>query len=302
MLNILIIIAPLFLIILLGAVLRKLKIADENWQKILNDYAFKIGFPTLIFFALYKTEFSMEIHSHLLLINFLFLVPIILLFYFAGKFLQIETKTLKTLIICAVFGNIAYLGLPIIENVFGVDSVSTASLIISIYLFVIFTISITAMELLDQKKLNIAKILISLIKNPLLIATILGLSFSILNLGLPKIIINSLQIISNSVTPIVLLVIGLFLGQAKLGKLKSWIPVFLFSIFTLFIIPSIFFFGMKLFGEIPRNFPESLILAAMPLAITPFAFADEYNLDSDFIAKTIALSTILSVITIPFWI
>lgn len=302
MLNILIIISPLFLIILLGAILRRFKVADENWQKVLNDYAFKIGFPALIFLALYKTEFSMEIHAQLLLVNFIFLVSIMLFFFFTGKLFKIKAKFLKTLIICAVFGNVAYLGIPVIENVFGINAVSTASLVISVYLFVVFTLGISAMELIEQKKLNLAKIATSLIKNPLLIATILGLLFSIFDLDLPKIITKSLQIISNSVTPIVLLVIGLFLGHAKIGKLKDWVPVFLFSAFTLFVVPGILFFGLKFFGEIPLNFPESIVLAAMPLAITPFAFADRYNLDSDFIAKTITLSTIFSIFTIPFWV
>ncbi len=40
----------------------------------------------------------------------------------------------------------------------------------------------------------------------------------------------------------------------------------------------------------------------MPLAITPFALADKYNLDKDFIARSIILSTILSAISLPFWI
>ncbi len=302
MLDILIIISPLFLIILLGAILRKSNVVDESWQKVLNNYAFKIGFPALIFFALSKTEFSLETHSQLLLVNFIFLSSVIVLFAFLGKLLRLKTKTLKTLIICIVFGNVAYLGLPVVSNTLGENTIPISSLIVSVYLFVIFTIGIIIMEVLGHEKLNLAKIFFSLIKNPLLIATILGLLFSILNLDLPEIINKSLQIISNSVTPIVLLVIGLFLGKAKFGNLKEWIPVFLFSIFTLLVVPSILFFGLKFFGKIPRNFAESVILAAMPLAITPFAFSDTYDLDSHFIAKSIALSTILSIISIPFWI
>jgi hypothetical protein len=40
----------------------------------------------------------------------------------------------------------------------------------------------------------------------------------------------------------------------------------------------------------------------MPLAITPFALADKFDLDKKFIARAIVLSTILSIITIPLWI
>ena len=40
----------------------------------------------------------------------------------------------------------------------------------------------------------------------------------------------------------------------------------------------------------------------MPLAITPFMMADKYNLDKNLIARLIVLSTILSVVSLPFWL
>lgn len=97
MLHILAIISPLFLIILLGFFLRKSKIADKNWQKVLNDFALKIGFPALIFLALAQTKFSLSIHSEILLINFIFLLTVISLFFFAGKILNYLPKRKKRL-------------------------------------------------------------------------------------------------------------------------------------------------------------------------------------------------------------
>ena len=99
-----------------------------------------------------------------------------------------------------------------------------------------------------------------------------------------------------------LIVIGLFIGRAKIGKLTEWLPVLLFSILTLAILPAVFYYGAKFFGFIPSQFSNSIIQAAMPLAITPFALADKYNLNKDFIARSIVLSTILAVVSLPFWI
>ena len=70
---------------------------------------------------------------------------------------------------------------------------------------------------------------------------------------------------------------------------------------TLMILPGLFYFGVKLFGFAPSEFSASIIEAAMPLAITPFALADIYKLNKGFIARSIVLSTILAIITIPFW-
>jgi predicted permease len=46
----------------------------------------------------------------------------------------------------------------------------------------------------------------------------------------------------------------------------------------------------------------SAVLAAMPLAITPFALARTYDPDREFLARAIVLSTMLSAVSIPFWI
>ena len=108
-------------------------------------------------------------------------------------------------------------------------------------------------------------------KNPLLLSVIFGLLVGSLHITIPSIVLKSLDMISASVTPTVLVVIGLFIGSSKIGKLSEWIPVLFFSIFTLAIFPAGFYFGTKFFGFAPSQFASSIIEAAMPLAITPFA-------------------------------
>ena len=139
-------------------------------------------------------------------------------------------------------------------------------------------------------------------RNPLLISVILGLIVGSLGITIPPILLKSLDMITASVTPTVLIVIGLFIGKSQIGKLTEWIPVVFFTLLTLVILPTIFYFGVKLFGFEPNQFSSSIIQAAMPLAITPFALADKYNLNKDFIARSIVLSTILAVVSLPFWI
>ena len=121
-------------------------------------------------------------------------------------------------------------------------------------------------------------------------------------LVLPAILVKSMDMVTASVTPTVLVVIGLFIGKSTLGKWADWLPVISFTLLTLVILPAIFYFSVKLLGYSPSNFSVSIIEAAMPLAITPFALADKYSLNKDFIARSIVLSTVLSIISLPFWI
>lgn len=304
MIQILAVIAPLFLIIFTSALLQKFKNIGENWSAVLNEFALKIGLPVLIFSALTKTPFSFSENAQLIIANSLFILASFLLAIVTGKILRLEKEMFRTLFICFVFGNVAYLGIPILTQTNGEKILPVAILIIAIYLFWLFSVGIGYLDYsIDKnKKGTIKNIIINLLKNPLLLSVLLGIIVGSLKITLPSILLKSLDMVTVSVTPTVLIVIGLFIGKSQIGKLTEWIPVAFFSIFTLMILPAIFYFGAKLSGFTPDQFSSSIIQAAMPLAITPFALADKYNLNKDFIARSIVLSTILSVISLPFWI
>lgn len=304
MIQILTVIAPLFIIIFASAFLQKFKNIGDDWSKVLNDFALKIGFPVLIFSALSKAPFSFFDQAQLIIANSLFILASFLAAIIIGKILRLEKSMFRTLFICFVFGNVAYLGIPILIQISGTAILTTASLIVAIYLFWLFTVGIGYLDYsINRNKRAVAiNIIKNLLKNPLLLSVILGIIIGSLKITLPSILLKSLDMITASVTPTVLIVIGLFIGKSKIGKPTEWFPIFLFSILTLVLLPAIFYFGAKFFGFMPNQFSSSIIQAAMPLAITPFALADQYNLNKIFIARSIVLSTILSVISLPFWI
>ncbi|MFH1012151.1 MAG: AEC family transporter [Candidatus Peregrinibacteria bacterium] len=304
MTQILTIIAPLFLIIFASALLQKFKNIGDDWSKVLNDFALKIGLPVLIFLALSKAPFSFYEQARLIIANSLFILGSFLAAIIIGKILRLEKQMFRTLFICFVFGNVAYLGIPILTQISGEKILPTASLIVAIYLFWLFTVGIGYLDYtIDKNKRTVAKNIIkNLFKNALLLSVILGIIIGSLKITLPTILLKSLDMITASVTPTVLIVIGLFIGKSKIGKLTEWLPILLFSILTLAILPAVFYFGAKFFEFIPNQFSSSIIQAAMPLAITPFALADKYNLNKTFVARSIVLSTILSVVSLPFWI
>lgn len=298
---ILTVIAPLFLIIFVSALLQKFYNLGADWATVLNKFALKIGLPVLIFSALSKTPISYFEHGGLLIANSAFLIISLVLALIIGKILRLKKEMHSTLFICFSFGNVAYLGIPILSQVYGETILSTASLIVAVYLFWLFSLGIGYLNysIETNKKAVFKNTLKNLLKNPLLISVILGILIGSLKIPLPAVILKSLDMITASVTPTVLIVIGLFIGQSKIGKLTEWIPVLFYSFIKLAALPALFYFSAQFLGI---GVGSSIIQAAMPLAITPFALADQYNLDKTFIARSIVLSTILSAISLPFWI
>lgn len=303
MIEVFIVIGPLFLIIVLGVVLVKLKIAGEHWSPVLNAYALKVGFPALIFSALSGADLQLSSQLPLITANSALLIGLFLIAWIAGKAMRLSSKNFRTLFICLGFGNVAYLGIPTLVQILGEGILPIASLIVAVYLFWFFTVGIGVLDYSESGhgKGTLRKIVISLIENPLLIAVVLGLLAGGLSLEVPSMIDKAIAMVAASVTPVVLIVIGLFIGKSRFGSLERWLPVFAFSIMTLMVIPGLFYFGILLLGFSPLQFTSSILEAAMPLAITPFALADAYSLNKGLIARSIVLSTILSVVTIPFW-
>jgi hypothetical protein len=303
MLDVLITIAPLFLIILASALVQRAKKLGEDWSRILNAFALKIGLPALIFAALAKTSFSFAEQSGLLIANSLFLIASFAVAFVVAKGLRLDPAASRTLCICLAFGNVAYLGIPTLTQIFGESILPTASIVVAVYLFWIFTVGIAYLDSSRRQgsKGLLRDVLRNLGTNPPLIAVVLGILVASFGIPLPEIVSQAIDMIAASVTPVVLIVIGLFIGKSTIGKWREWIPVFLFTAVTLLALPALFYFGVVAAGLSPHRFQASIVEAAMPLAVTPFALADEFHLNKTFIARAVVLSTILSVVTIPFW-
>lgn len=304
MLTIIPIIAPLFLIVFAGAVLRKSGYLGDEWSGILNEYALKLGLPVLVFSSLAGTPLSFSAEAGLIISNSLFILATFLLAWVTGKLLRLDARMMRTLFMCAAFGNVAYLGIPVLSQTAGDGVLPTVSLIIGIYLFWLFSLGIGYLDysMRHDRRGVLKNVLKNLYRNPLLLALFFGIIAGSLQIRLPSMLITAMDMITASVTPTVLIVIGLFIGNSRLGKIREWVSILLFSLVTLFVLPALFYLGVIRFGFSPPVFSASIIEAAMPLAITPFALADQYRLDKEFIARSIVLSTVLSVLSLPFWI
>jgi predicted permease len=304
MTQVLSIIAPLFVIIAASALIARMSGTGEEWSKVLNDFALHVGFPALVISALSRTGDLIWEQTGLLAANSVFLLAVFACALVAGNILRLSRRAARTLFLCLGFGNVAYLGMPILVKVSGDAVLPTASLIIAVYLFWIFTVGIGGLEFTGSAEHRgaLRRTIGGLARNPLLLSVAAGLLIAGTGVRLPGVVVSALDMVAWAVTPIVLILIGLFFGRARLGRPAEWVPVLAFSLATLVLLPAGFYGAVMLLGFSPSAFSTSIIQAAMPLAITPFALARMYDLDQEFIARAIVMSTVLSAMSLPFWI
>ena len=302
MLSFLIQITPVFLIILLGIVFGFFnKNFDLNLVSALNRFAYYVGFPSIVIFSFLNTSLKDQSIIESALLNFGLLVFYLLLLLVTLPFILRNKKLENTYLICVLFGNVAYLGFPLLKSIFP-NSETLLSLIIAGYLLLIFTVLIVKLELDEKRnKLEILPLIRKLILNPLLLSCFIGIGLKLFNIQLPSILNNGIEMISKSASPVVLFALGVFIAKNKID-LKELKQATYISLIKLLVLPVLFLLIGLGFSIRQNNFQVLIGMATMPVAITPFVLAEIYNLNKKIIVNAIMISTILSLVSISCWL
>ena len=287
--------APLVVIVLVGVFL-KIKVAKESWSGVLNGVALYLLFPALILKGITQVEVTTFNDFKFITINFILLLSIIFSLIVLGRFLKLKQEVANSYVIAVFFGNIGYLGFPIISSLYsGAEPI--ISIHIAIYTLLLFSVVVAYLEYSKRGVLS-KKVFLDGLKNPLLISVIISLILVIFNIKLPYFLEKSIYTLADGATPTVLIALGIFLAQ-KLPKidLKHLAGI---TILKLIVVPILFLLVLQFYHT--KAFEISVLEAAMPVAITPFVLADIYNLDKNLIAASIVVSSILSLFTLPLFI
>lgn len=292
---------PLFLVILAGLIFSRTKVSSEHWVEILNKYALYIGFPALVVASLMHLETDGQSYSKLILYNSINVIVLMLLAFPIARIFRYSNKMKRSLILILPFANIAYLGIPILQNAFGDEILPAAAIISAVYIFWLFTLGIVFIEALDDRNIDFKNLLIRLVQNPLLISVLVGLIIVLFKINVPEVAENTINLFATSATAVVLFSLGIFLGIQKIGNLKEWYRVAAFVGFTMVILPYVFFEILKLINFEDQLLKASVIDLAMPLGLTPYVISIQYKLESTLMARIVVLGTLLSVFIIPLW-
>ncbi|WMS41560.1 AEC family transporter [Acuticoccus sp. MNP-M23] len=208
----------------------------------------------------------------------------------------------------ASYSNVVMVGMPIITQAFGDPGLVTVFLLIAVHLPVMTTVSAIMIELTDIKdghKADIPRALVRVVKtvlmNPFIIAIILGVLFRFTGLpleGIPRIVIDR---VSDTAIPLALISLGMSLH--KYGIRGSILPAVAIGAVKLLVMPIVVFaLAQYVFGLSELGVAVAVISAACPTGANAYLIANRFQTGLAISANTITLSTLLSVLTIGFWL
>ena len=146
----------------------------------------------------------------------------------------------------------------------------------------------------NNKSFQIKKLI-----TPGIIASLIAVLLYIFSISLPETLLQPIQLIGNMTTPLAMIIIGATLSKYPIKKILLDRKIYLFTIFIDLIIPMIFSPLVHFLIKDTMIQAMTMIILAMPVANGAVLFAKRYQQNEFLAAKTVFLSTLLSIITIP---
>ena len=300
--QIFLLVSPVFLLIILGNFLRRIKVPDISFWEINDKLCYWVLIPALLFHYISQINLSSEmLYSYSIIIYVGFLIAILTVLIL-GKLLGYPPERWTSILQGAVRQN-AFIALAITGSLFGDEGLKIASIFMLIYVPSINIIIVTTMVMnFGQSKKNASKnefitVFIELSKNPFILAMIAGLIFSIAQSEKLKVIIDTSGLLGSAALPIMLLTIG---AKIKVRDLALTItPIIISNFLKLLALPLIAFFVANYLGLSEIEVVVAVIFAAVPTAVSSHTLARQFGADDQLMTSIITTQVILSFITIP---
>ena len=290
------VVSPMFLIMCLGVFLRKIKLFDETFLKTANNFTFKTLLPILLFYNIYSSNLSVSFNGKLVIFAVGSVLTIITLLSIIVPKLEKDNKNRGVLIQGLYRSNFVLFGIPICTNIFGEASTGITSMLIAIIVPLYNFFAVIILDIYSKDKVDIKSTIVSIMKNPLIIGSIIGIILSLLEVKLPTAIENTIADLAKIATPLALILLG---GEFKIGNVYKNIKyIAVVCLGKLIVIPIIVFSIAIMIGFKGVELGALLAMMASPVAVSSFIMAQQYNSNDELAGQIVFISTTFSAITI----
>lgn len=284
----------MFFILLLAFICYKIRLVDQNGNKTVSNLLLLVVNPILII-TVYQTDYDAELVRGLL---FAFaaaaathalgiIISTVLIRPGSGPDFSIERFN-------AIYSNCGFIGIPLIGSVLG----DTGVFYLTAYMVMFNLFSWTHGVVLMEGKFSLKNLRVGLF-SPMFIATIIAVLLFFLQIRIPSVLLDSMNYIADMNTPLAMMVAGFSVAQADIKKMCRNFRLYYTSAIKLIIIPLCTIPLLMLFGMPSVVSMTILIASACPAATTGTMMAIRYKRNYTYSSEIFAMSTVLSVATMP---
>jgi len=300
--QIFILISPVFLLIVLGNVLRRIRVPDLSFWEVNDKLCYWVLIPALLFHFISQVSLSSEMLYIYALIVFAGFIVTFSTSLLIGKLIGYPPEVWTSILQGSMRQN-AFIALAIAGSFFGSEGLKIASLFMFIYVptinIIIITTMVVSLKNIHQKdsKKAISNIFIEIAKNPFILAMIAGLLVSLFPREKISILIDTTELLGSAALPIMLLTIG---AKIKLRDLTLKItPIIISNSLKLIILPLVVYFIATYFRLSQVEIVVAVIFASVPTATMSYTLAKQFGADDQLMRGILTTQVALSFVTIP---
>ena len=294
---------PMFFLMMLGVILKRIKMVDERSLTVMNSLIFRVFMSTLLFLSVYNiadlSAFSAK-NLKLMLYTFVSILVVLVLAWLIFVRLIADKKRLAVMIQGVYRGNFILFGLAIAGSLYGDAGLGIVSILTVVTIPTFNILAVIILEYYSGKEISRKKLIKQVSKNPLVIATVIGILFLASGIKLPKPIYKSLNDISKIATPLAFIVLG---AELKFGNMLKNMKYLIFVDFLKLVVNPLISISIgKMLGFQGAEIVALLAMTACPTAVSSFTMAKEMNVDGDLAGEIVATTSLVSIATIFCWI
>ena len=294
------VVLPLFITMSLGYFLKSLNMFDNNTLDTMNNITFKSFLPMLLFYNIYKTDLQGVFNLKLMIFSATCVIALYLILYLIVPLIEKDNKKRGALLQGLFRSNFVIFGIPITESLFGSEKVGVAALLIAVIVLLFNILSVIALETFRGGKPDFRKISIGIIKNPLIIASCLGILTLLLKIKIPTAIEKTISDVSKIATPLSLILLG---ASFKFDNIKKYLKQTTIAVVGKTILtPCIILPICIMFGYRGVELTTLMIIFAAPTAISSFTMAQQMDSDSELAGQIVVFTSAFCVVTVFMWI
>jgi hypothetical protein len=298
------VLAPVFLLILLGGVLQRSGFVSAQFLREANRVTYWLGLPALLFNSLATSLHSAEGAKGLLFTLLLSTAAVLAISYLVGLAVGVKMTALGTFVQGAFRGNLAFVGLPIVYSLPDVVRADGLSLRAAVVLalapmLVLYNVLGVVVLLISQHSGGwkmwkpVAK---QLATTPPLLASLAGILYALAGWTLPISVSTAFDWLGQMALPLALLGIGGALVQVRLGQ--AWLTPVTAGLIKSFVSPAAgYAIGIWL-GLNGAELRSAAILLATPTAAVSYTMVSQMKGDESLASGAILFSTLLSLVSL----
>lgn len=294
------VVTPLVLMMGVGALLRATRLVTPDGFTQMTRVVFYVTLPALCYQNISKSDLSAVTSDPFLL---LLETGIVLLCLVAALLVPLFTKDTRRrgVIAQAVYrSNDAIFGLAVASALLGADHLGLMSVAVALSVPLFNITAVILMCVYQGGKPNFWRLLWTVLKNPVVLGSLLGLAANLLHVALPEVLESTVSKLSAVTTPLAFIAIGGSLNFASARKNRVVISAV--SALRLLIVPAAAVAAALALGYRGEAVAVTLVIFGAPVASGSYALACTMGGDSELAAELIAVTSALSVFTMFLFI